>query len=78
MPLEEVLDILDLLVEELPEFLEKYELNSDITWRSWVKKYWILVPVAATAFGIKIYLTYKNGINPDSKSVELPTLPVIP
>lgn len=75
MPLEEVLDILDILVDELPQFLEKYEFDSDLTWRTWGKKYGIVASVAAIALGIRIYLTYKTGDAPVPHSSELPIPP---
>lgn len=57
LSLEEVLDILDILVDELPEFLEKYEFGSDISWQEWLKKYWLIAPLALAAFLLRIYLT---------------------
>jgi len=73
MPLEELLDVLDLLVEELPEFLEKYELDQGIPWRQWLKKYWLLAPLGAAAFGLRLYLTYKGTEIEGTKA--LPTGP---
>jgi hypothetical protein len=78
MPLEEVLDILDLLVDELPEFFDRYELDSEMTWRSWAKTYGVITAVAGAALGLRIYLMYKKGIDGDTKSVETSGLPVLP
>jgi hypothetical protein len=58
MPLEEVLDILDMLVEEITKFFEIYQLGSDLTWKVWIKKYWPVIPFACAALGIRIYLLY--------------------
>lgn len=40
LPLEQLLDAIDLLAEELPPLLEKYEFNSSMEWKTWLKKYW--------------------------------------
>ena len=58
MELEDILDLLDLLEEQLPAFLEKYELDghSDLTWHAWFKKYWLVVPVSACILAVKIYV----------------------
>lgn len=53
LPLEELLDAIDLLAEELPPLLEKYEFNSSMEWKIWLKKYW-WVPV-----GISGLVTYR-------------------
>ncbi len=59
LSLEELLVILDLLVDEIPDFLEKIELtNQTLTWHEWAKKYWLIAPVSAVIAGIKIYLSY--------------------
>lgn len=59
LTLEELLVILDLLVDEIPDFLEKVELtNHQLSWGDWAKKYWLIAPVSAVIAGIKIYLSY--------------------
>ncbi len=62
MPLEDILNLLDLLVEELPSFLEKTELDahSQLTWKQWAQKYWLIGPISAAIFGIKLYMMYKG------------------
>ncbi len=62
MPLEDILNLLDLLVEELPGFLEKTELDSHslLTWKQWLQKYWLIGPISAAIFGIKLYMMYKG------------------
>jgi hypothetical protein len=56
LPIAEVLSAIDMLVNELPPFIEKYELNSKITWKNWLKKYWWVPPVFGVWFGLKILL----------------------
>jgi len=58
MPLEEVLDILDMLVEEITKFFEIYQLGSDLSWKIWTKKYWPIIPFACAALAIRVYLLY--------------------
>lgn len=61
MPLEEVLNVLDMLVEEIPSFFEKYELDSRMSWKNWLKKYWLIAPIAAAALIVRAYLIYTRG-----------------
>jgi len=56
LPIAEVLNAIDMLVTELPPFLEKYEFNSKISWTKWFKKYWWVPPVFGVWFGLKILL----------------------
>lgn len=56
LPIAEILNAIDMLVTELPPFIEKYELNSKMTWKSWFKKYWWVPPVFGVWFGLKILL----------------------
>jgi hypothetical protein len=56
LPIAEVLSAIDMLVTELPPFLEKYEFHSTITWKNWFKKYWWVPPVFGAWFGLKILL----------------------
>ncbi len=60
MPLEDILNLLDILVEELPVFLKENELNSTLSWNEWLKKYWLVAPLRAAMFGISVYLMYKG------------------
>jgi len=61
LPIAEVLSAIDMLMTELPPFLEKYELNSAITWRTWIKKYWWVPPVFGGWFGLKILLNFQQS-----------------
>jgi hypothetical protein len=56
--LEDILDVLDLLIDELPAFIEHYELSSNLTWKEWAKKYWLIAPVGAAVLILKTYLHY--------------------
>jgi|GEM_PF-4034241 len=61
MPLEELLNVLDLLIDEIPQFIEKYDLNTHITWKEWCKKHWFIAPLALAALGLRAYLVYNSG-----------------
>lgn len=50
LPMPEALNSLDLLVEELVLIMEKYELDSQMSWTAWFKKYWWVPPVAVASF----------------------------
>lgn len=54
LPIEEILDAIDLLNDELPEILEQYEFNSDMTWKEWLKKYWWVPPTVLLTVGMRI------------------------
>jgi hypothetical protein len=60
LPLEEILSTIDLLVEQMPAILEKYELQSNLSWKQWFKKYWWAVPVISTVIGLRILVAYKD------------------
>ncbi len=62
MPLEDVLNLLDILVDQLPDFLEKTELNSNLEWKEWLKKYWLIAPISTVVLGLKIYLAHRGAI----------------
>ncbi len=52
LSIEELLNGIDAVAEVLPEIIEHYELNADMTWKDWAKKYWWL-PVSIVAIGGK-------------------------
>lgn len=56
LPLEEILDALDILSEELPKLLEKYEFTSKMNWQQWLAKYWWVPPVIGSSLAIRILL----------------------
>ena len=81
MPLEDILNLLDILVEELPQFLEKNEIDTDMTWKEWFKKYWLLFPLSATIFLIKVYIisqvTLENTHN-HTQPLSIPSNSIMP
>ncbi len=54
LPIDEILEAIDLLNDELPEILNQYEFNSDMTWKEWLKKYWWVPPVVGVMMGARI------------------------
>ena len=53
--IDEIIHALDLIVEELPTFIDKYELDSELSWIEWKRKYWLLAPIGVIALGVKLY-----------------------
>lgn len=60
LPIMEILNTIDMLTHELPDFLERYEFNSTITWKKWLKKYWWIPPVVIFWFGLKVLVKFQN------------------
>ena len=60
LPLAEILDAIDILVNELPLFLEKYEFNSKMPWKSWLRKYWWVPPVIGGWLILRILLSFQR------------------
>lgn len=58
MPLEQLLATIDLIVEELPKVLDTYEFYSEMSWKDWFKKFWWVIPLVSTTFGIRIILLF--------------------
>ncbi len=56
MSLEEILDAIDFITEELPLFIEKYELNSALTWKNWVQKHWFFASLAMASLTIRFVI----------------------
>lgn len=61
IPLEKILDALDLIAQELPALLEKYEFNSTMTWKEWLKKYWWAPAIIAGTITFKVLLMLKKS-----------------
>ena len=51
---EQILEILDLVIEQLPHFIDTYELSSGLSFNTWFKKYWLVAPIALGLLGLKI------------------------
>lgn len=60
LPIAELLNAIDMLTQELPRFLEKYEFHSDLTWKEWLKKYWWIPPVIVAWFGLKVLVEFQH------------------
>lgn len=63
----EVLQMLDMILAELPVFIEKYELNSGLSWQEWKKKYWLLAPAGGLILGLKIYFVLASIFSATSR-----------
>ena len=59
LPLEEILDAIDMIAEEMPTILEQYEFSSDMTWKAWLKKYWWVPPLIVAKISVVLYIRYK-------------------
>lgn len=60
LPIAEILNAIDMLVTELPPFLEKYEFHSQMSWKDWLKKYWWVPPIFGSWFTLKILLSLQR------------------
>jgi hypothetical protein len=60
LPIAEILNAINMLIIELPPFLEKYEFHSSITWKEWLKKYWWVPPIFGGWFALKILLSLQR------------------
>lgn len=60
LPLEDVLEALDILTNEFPAINEKFEINSNMSWKNWLKKYWWAPPLIFSTFFIKSLITLKH------------------
>ncbi len=74
LPLEQILDVIDLLADELPPLIEKYEFMSDIKWKAWLKKYWWVPPFIFGMFTLKIALIFKKYIQPNAATATITDL----
>lgn len=80
LPIAEVLNAIDMLITELPPFLEKYEFNSKISWKEWLKKYWWVPPIFGGWFVLKVLLSLQRPhyyFSPYLSPRPTPTLPPI-
>lgn len=76
IPLEKILDAIDLLAEELPSLLEKYEFKKEIGWQEWFKKYWWIAGIGCAGLSYKLlrifYPTKRAGTGRPSSTSLLP------
>ena len=59
LPIPEMLNSLDSLVEELIEIMEKYELDTAMSWTQWFKKYWWVPPVVVSSIIVNFLLSHR-------------------
>ncbi len=71
LPIAEILNTIEMLVIELPPFLEKYEFTSTITWKEWFKKYWWVPPVFGVWFGLRILFYLQKAQASPSVTLQL-------
>lgn len=62
LPIPEMLNSLDSLVEELMEIVQKYELDASISWTQWFEKYWWVPPVIISSVIINFLLNHRKSI----------------
>ena len=53
LPLNEILDAIDVLARELPLLIQHAELSAVVSWKQWLKKYWWIPPFVIAALGFK-------------------------
>lgn len=75
IPLEKILDALDLIVEELPLLLEKYEFNTTQNVKEWVKHHWWAPAIILGTIGIKLYLIFRKSGQTGKPSFQRPSRP---
>jgi hypothetical protein len=68
VPLEELLNATDMLINEMPNIIEHYEFNSDMSWRAWFKKYWWAPPLLIASILLKLIILHKAGSKIHSSS----------
>lgn len=61
LPVPQMLNSLDMLVEELIVIMEKYELNAAMSWTEWFKKYWWVPPIVISSVIINFVLARRNS-----------------
>lgn len=64
LPLNEILDIIDIITHDLPPLLEKYEFDTDMSWQAWLRKYWWAPPIIIATIAIHILMNWeaKNAL----------------
>ncbi len=55
--LEQLLDAIDLIIDTLPDILERYEFNNDeISWKKWLRKYWWAPMFIGASVGLRLWI----------------------
>lgn len=58
-PLEQLLDVIELLSEEFPKLIEEYEFNKPFEWKVWCKKYCLKAPISFIKLSLKTLIKLK-------------------
>ncbi len=69
LPLKEILDVIDLCTKDLEPLLIEYELRSNMSWSTWMKKYWWLAPVLTSFVVVKLLKLYVQIKNSNSQNM---------
>lgn len=59
LPLEQILNATDMIIEEMPSIIEHYEFNTDMSWKEWLRKYWWAPPTVLLSLVIRVLLAQK-------------------
>jgi hypothetical protein len=55
--LEQLLDAIDLIIDTLPDILERYEFNNnEISWKKWLRKYWWAPMFIGASVGLRLWI----------------------
>lgn len=57
---EEALLVVEILLSEIPLFIEKYELGDEFSWKEWYKKHGVYAALGVIALGLRIYSHWKR------------------
>ncbi len=57
---EEALFIIEILLDEIPFFIEKYKLGDEFSWKEWIKKYGIYTMLGTASLSLRIYVRWKR------------------
>ncbi|MCX5921711.1 MAG: hypothetical protein NTX86_00040, partial [Candidatus Dependentiae bacterium] len=64
LPIPELLNSLDAIVDQLTELLDGYELDAAMSWKSWLSKYWWVPPVVVASCIVNFFL--QKGLPADN------------
>jgi len=61
LPLEAILNTIDLLAEAIPIFFANYGIPTQDTWVTWIKDYWWAILLTGVPLIIRILIIFKNS-----------------
>lgn len=61
LPIPEMLNSLDSLVDDLIAIMEKYELDTTLSWKDWLIKYWWVPPVVLASIVVNFILDHRSN-----------------